>query len=79
MKHKSSNKYYAAKLMKKERLVKKKRIQSALNEKKVLQSVHYPFVVNMEYFAMDNTYLYFVMPYIAGGELYTHLKRSDYV
>lgn len=75
MKHKETETHYAAKAMKKERLVKTKQVKHALLEKRVLQSIRYPFVVHMEYFIMDKTNIYFVMPYISGGELYAHMKR----
>lgn len=75
MKYKENETYYASKVMRKERLVKQKQVKHALLEKKVLQSIRYPYVVHMEYFIMDNSSIYFVMPYISGGELYTHMKR----
>lgn len=52
-----------------------KQVKHALHEKKILQSIRYPFVVHMEFFIMDNSNVYFIMPYISGGELYTHIKR----
>lgn len=75
MKHKEHEVYYATKILRKERLVKMKQVKHVLLEKKVLQSIRYPFVVHMEFFIMDNSNLYFIMPYISGGELYTHMKR----
>lgn len=75
MKYKEADALLASKIMRKERLVKMKQVKHALLEKKVLQSIRYPLVVHMEYFLMDNTNIYFVMPYISGGELYTHMKR----
>lgn len=75
MKHKETDLYYAAKVMKKERLVKSKQVKHALIEKQVLQSIRYPLVVHMDYFLMDKASIYLVMPYVSGGELYAHMKR----
>lgn len=75
MKHKENEGYYASKILRKERLVKMKQIKHTLHEKRILQSIRHPFVVHMEYFIMDNNNLYFVMPYVSGGELYTYMRR----
>lgn len=45
------------------------------NEKRILESIDFPFVVHLEYFYQDRSFLYFVMPYMCGGNLFTHGKR----
>lgn len=66
---------YAMKVIEKSVLVKTKRVEHALNEKRVLQSVDFPFGVRLEHFCKDGKFLYFFMPYIAGGEVYSHLRQ----
>lgn len=41
-----------------------------------MASVHSPFIVDMHYAFQTEDKLYFVMDYVAGGELFTYLKLS---
>ncbi|XP_044017383.1 cAMP-dependent protein kinase catalytic subunit 1-like [Aphidius gifuensis] len=75
VKHKLTSFYYAVKCLEKEKLIKTKQINHTLTEKKVLQTVDYPFLVSMNYLIKDNSYIYFVLPFINGGELFTHLRK----
>lgn len=68
--------YYAIKVLDKERIVKTKQIDHTLGEKRILQSIKFPFTVSMEFFFMDNSYLYFGMPFIQGGEMFNHLRNQ---
>lgn len=45
------------------------------NEKRILESINFQFVVHLEYFYQDHSFLYFVMPFMCGGNLFTHGKR----
>ncbi|CAH0557426.1 unnamed protein product [Brassicogethes aeneus] len=75
VKKKSSENYYAMKILSKQQLVKTKQVEHTLNEKKILMSIHYPFIINMDDCYKDNSYIYFIMPFINGGEMFTHLRR----
>ncbi|XP_043492016.1 cAMP-dependent protein kinase catalytic subunit beta-like [Polistes fuscatus] len=75
VKHKATSGFYAMKILQKARIVKLKQIEHAYNEKKILQCIKYPFIVFMEFFFTDNSYLYMVLPYVNGGEMFTHLRR----
>ncbi|KAF5297699.1 hypothetical protein FQA39_LY12030 [Lamprigera yunnana] len=75
-KEKSSHKYYAIKILKKTKIVRLKQVQHTVYEKKVLTSINFPFAIIMEYVFKDNSYIYFVLPFITGGEMYTHLRRK---
>lgn len=76
VKHKKTNLHYAMKILDKNKLVKTKQIEHTFNEKKVLQSLKFPFVVSMEFFFKDNSFLYMVLPFVNGGELFTYLRRK---
>lgn len=76
VKHNSTGKYYAMKMLEKEKLIKLKQVEHSLYEKKILNSLNFPFVVYLKYFIKDNVYLYFILPFIAGGEMFTHLRRA---
>lgn len=77
IKHKEDNKYFAMKAMVKERIVKSKQLDHAQTEKSVLQSINFPLTVYLKYFFKDNTFIYFVMPFIPGGELFAYLRKVD--
>jgi len=46
-----------------------------LNEKRILESINFPFVIRLEYFYQDHSFIYFVMPFVCGGNIHTHMKR----
>ncbi|XP_049869376.1 cAMP-dependent protein kinase catalytic subunit alpha-like [Pectinophora gossypiella] len=76
MRHKKKeNKYYAMKVLDKERIIKMKQVEHTLYEKRILEAIRFPFMVSMEFSFKDNSNIYFVMPFIQGGEMFTHLRR----
>ncbi|XP_046679819.1 cAMP-dependent protein kinase catalytic subunit beta-like [Homalodisca vitripennis] len=66
---------YAMKALEKRHIFRMKQVAHVLNEKKILQCIDSPFCVRMDYFGKDNSYLYFFMPFISGGEMFCHLQR----
>lgn len=75
VKSKKTGVYYAMKILDKAKVVKLKQVEHTLYEKRILCSVNFPFIVNMELCFKDNNYVFFLMPFVLGGEMFTHLRR----
>lgn len=61
---------YAIKVIRKDVLIEYDQVESTLVEKDVLFSANHPFLVGMDFLFQSDTRLYFVMPFVNGGELY---------
>lgn len=74
---KTTFKYYAMKLSEKVEVVKKNNIKQLLQEKRILQSVNFPFLINLDFICKDNVYVYFILSFESGGELYSLMKKFE--
>ena len=73
-----ANQQYAIKVIRKDKLADKPdSIKSVLLECSVLISANHPFLVSMNYFYTTDERVYFVMPFIGGGEMSTILKVEE--
>ena len=66
---------YAMKSMKKDILIEQEQVQNTLLEKEILQNIDYPFLCGLVFCFQTVERIYFVMPFISGGELFQHLKK----
>ena len=64
----------ALKIMEKQTIVKLKQIEHTLSEKRILQAIKFPFLVNLIYSFKDNSHLYLALEFASGGEMFTHLR-----
>ena len=59
--------------------VHKKRIESTMSERSILELVNrHPFVVNLYYAFQDHEKLYLILEYASGGELFRHLELEKF-
>lgn len=59
--------------------VHKKRIESTMSERTILELVNrHPFVVNLYYAFQDHEKLYLILEYASGGELFRHLELEKF-
>ena len=77
MRSKHNLRFYAIKVLSKERIVRMKQVAHTQNEQQMLQSVQHPFIINLWGTFQDTTNLYMVMDFVPGGELFTLLRRSN--
>ena len=71
-----NNKQYAIKAIRKDVLLDFKQVKNTKLEKDILFSCDHPFLVGMDYLFQTPERLYFVMPFIKGGELYKIFKMK---
>lgn len=70
--------YYACKLIKKAVVIKLKQVEHTTNEKNILACIDNPFVISLKNYFQDALNLYFVIEYINGGEMFTHIHRRRF-
>lgn len=73
--HKESGEYCALKILKKHELVRLKQVDHVLSEHKILGMIQHPFMVNQRGIVQNERYLYIVMDFVPGGELFTYLRK----
>ena len=69
--------FYAMKVLNKDKIVKTKQVEHTNNEQQMLEAVQHPFIINLWGTFQDSANLYMVMDFVPGGELFTLLRRSN--
>lgn len=73
-KHKKTGKYVAVKALKKAEIIRIKQVDHVISENNILGAINHPFIVEMYGFTQDSRYLYLILEFISGGELFTYLR-----
>jgi len=73
---KDSGKIYAMKVLDKKHILDHNEVEHTLSEKHILQQIHHPFLVNLNFSFQTEDKLYFILDYVNGGELFYHLQRE---
>lgn len=69
-------KLYAIKAIRKDVLIEYNQVKNTKLERDILFECEHPFLVGMDYLFQSDTRLYFVMPFVRGGELYKVFKSK---
>ncbi|CAI5455394.1 unnamed protein product [Caenorhabditis angaria] len=73
---KISGAHYALKVLNIHKVVEMRQTEHVHNEKKVLMRLKHPFIVKMYANEKDKNFLYMIMEYVPGGELFSYLRAS---
>ena len=57
------------------KVVKLQQVEHTLSEKRILGAVEFPNLIYMMAHFKDNSNLYFVLEFVCGGEMFSHLRR----
>lgn len=68
--HKETKALFACKSIRKDILIQYDQVDNAILEKDIMFECDHPFLVGMEYLFQNDLRLYFVMPFVKGGEMY---------
>merc|ERR1719357_2448126 len=74
---KDDNNVYALKMMRKKEMIAKKQVTHIRAERNLLAAADNTWLVKLHFSFQDDTFLYLVMEYCAGGDLMTILMRED--
>jgi p70 ribosomal S6 kinase len=79
VKNKLNERIYAMKTISKKLLKKKNHILYMKSEREILTKVDHPFVVPLRFAFQTEKRLFLVMDYLAGGELFYHLRKMGVI
>jgi serum/glucocorticoid-regulated kinase 2 len=67
---------YAMKSVRKAKIIAHNEVLHTMTERSVLAQVNHAFIVPLKFSFQSETKLYFVLAFVNGGELFTHLNRA---
>ena len=76
-KHKKTGDIFVMKILKKNDIIKQKQVDHVYSEFNILVNLKHPFIVQLLGYNFDDPkYVYFILEYIQGGELFTLLRTK---
>ncbi|KAI7893748.1 kinase-like domain-containing protein [Mucor mucedo] len=75
VKHKSTEKLYALKVLSKKEMIKRNKIKRAMAEQAILSTANHPFIVPLYHSFQSEDHLYFCMEFCVGGEFFRALQN----
>lgn len=67
--------YYALKVLSKRFVYDRNQVQHSINEKKIFEKLKHRYLARLYEFFQDGARLYYLMEYIQGGELFSHIQK----
>ncbi|XP_039712993.1 putative serine/threonine-protein kinase PRKY, partial [Pteropus medius] len=74
VRQKTAERFFALKVMSIPDIIRLKQEQHVHNEKAVLEEVSHPFLVQLFWTSHDERFLYMLMEFVPGGELFSYLR-----
>ncbi|KAI0315714.1 kinase-like domain-containing protein [Amylostereum chailletii] len=74
--HRRSKSLYALKYVDKQRCLKAKAVAHIIQERRLLEKINHPYVVNLRFAFQDDANCFFVLDFMAGGNLRYHLNTQ---
>jgi protein kinase A len=78
-KDKVTGEIFALKALKKAEIIKLKQVDHVVSEHTILADIDHPSLVTLKGFDQDSRYLYLLLEYVSGGELFSHLRSQGYL
>ena len=76
---KDNKKLYSMKTLNKSFIKINNQINQILSEKQILSKINSPFIVQLFYSFQDKDYLYFILEFTQGGDLFYHLDKHQHL
>jgi len=74
--HRRSKTLYALKYIEKAKCTKQRAVANIIQERRLLEEVEHPFIVNLRYAFQDDENCFFVLDLMLGGDIRFHLERN---
>ena len=78
VKYKKNGKYYAMKMMRKDQILSEELKDNILLEKNILMEAQCDFILSLSFFYQTPERMYFITPFLQGGDLY-HKLKTDFI
>lgn len=72
--NKINKRLYAMKSIRKQDILDPESLEHTIIERKILEMVNCPFLVKLEYAFQTDDKIFFVMPFMKGGEMFQHIR-----
>ncbi|OZJ02381.1 hypothetical protein BZG36_04445, partial [Bifiguratus adelaidae] len=73
--HRNTKSMYALKYINKLKCIKMRAVENIISERRLLEAIDFPFIVNLRYAFQDDENLFMVLDLMLGGDLRFHLER----
>eukprot|EP00005_Dracoamoeba_jomungandri_P001339 CAMPEP_0174254306 /NCGR_PEP_ID=MMETSP0439-20130205/3646_1 /TAXON_ID=0 /ORGANISM="Stereomyxa ramosa, Strain Chinc5" /LENGTH=348 /DNA_ID=CAMNT_0015335821 /DNA_START=507 /DNA_END=1553 /DNA_ORIENTATION=+ len=74
---KKTSRYFCVKILNKDKIKVENQLEHVQNEKDILAWISHPFILKLYDGFQDETNFYFLLEYVPGGELFTHLRKRE--